>query len=188
MALRRIQSGNEERAQSTPANVRIAVEAKAVMTEHRKAIKSRKRDLEAHLAHVHDYDPYAIAGRIAAINVSPTFKSPLRMDVTDHRNVMALISHCIHEVNSITMSGGSHAAGLDAKCARVVVMDNVDYPTMAYLDGDPTPVSGGLFIGMRSFKESATCISRVSGWLLRRAFPSIDADGVVPCRPAVGGA
>jgi hypothetical protein len=62
---------------ATPSTVRIAVEAKAVMTEHRKAIKNRKRDLEAHHAHVHDYDASAIAAGLVAINASATFQSPL---------------------------------------------------------------------------------------------------------------
>lgn len=127
---------------ATPATVRIAVEAKAVMTEHRKAIKNRKRDLEAHHAHVHDYDPAAIAAGIIAINASPTFKSPLRLGLTEHRNVMALVGHCIREVNSITMAGGNHPAGLDAKCALVLVMDNVDYPTTSFLETDPAPIPG----------------------------------------------
>lgn len=127
---------------ATPATVRIAVEAKAVMTEHRKAIKNRKRDLEAHHAHVHDYDPSTIAAGIMAINASPTFQSPLRMGLTEHRNVMSIVAHCINEVNNITMSGGTHAAGLDAKCALVVILDNVYHPMTSYLPADPAPRPG----------------------------------------------
>jgi len=40
---------------ATPTTVRIAIEIKGVMTEHRKAVKNRKRDFEAHHEHVHNY-------------------------------------------------------------------------------------------------------------------------------------
>lgn len=116
----------------TPVATRLAVEAKSVMTEHRKAIKNRKRDLEAHHAHVHDYDATAIAGGIVVINSSPTFRSPLRPELTEHRNVGSLVEHCIGEINSITMAGGGHPVGLDAKCAVVVSMDNVTFATTQY--------------------------------------------------------
>jgi hypothetical protein len=127
---------------ATPSSTRIAVEAKSVMTEHRKAIKNRKRDLEAHHAHVHDYDQSTIAAGIIAINGSPSFQSPLRLTLTQHRNVNQLLTHCINEVNNITMAGGGHPAGLDAKCALVVVMDNVNYGSTAYLNSPPAPPIG----------------------------------------------
>ena len=65
----------------TPITVQIAIEAKAVMTEHRKAIKNRKRDFEAHHQHVHNYDANAIAGGIVVLNGSSTLKSPLRGEI-----------------------------------------------------------------------------------------------------------
>jgi hypothetical protein len=127
---------------ATPVAVRIAVEAKAVMTEHRKAIKNRKRDLEAHHQHVHDYDSVAIAAGIVALNASTTFQSPLRSEISSHGNIDAAIAHCINEVNSITMAHGTSAVGLDAKCALVLVMDNVHHRETSYLDKAPAPVVG----------------------------------------------
>lgn len=47
----------------TPSTIHIAVEHKSVMTEHRKAIKNRKRDFEAHHEHVHRYSRDALVGR-----------------------------------------------------------------------------------------------------------------------------
>lgn len=55
----------------------MAFEFKTVMTEHRKAIKNRKRDLEAHHEYVHNYNAQTIAGGVMVINASPTFRSPL---------------------------------------------------------------------------------------------------------------
>jgi hypothetical protein len=128
--------------QATPATVRIAVEAKAVMTEHRKAIKNRKRDLEAHHQHVHDYDPSAIAAGIVALNASTTFQSPLRAGLSSHGNVGAVITHCLNEVSSITMAHGTSAVGLDAKCALVLVMDNVEHAATCWLERPPAPPVG----------------------------------------------
>jgi hypothetical protein len=73
-------------ARSTPASVRIALEIKGVMTEHRKAVKNRKRDFEAHHEHVHNYDRRAIAAGVMVINAAERFRSPLRQEVTVNGN------------------------------------------------------------------------------------------------------
>jgi hypothetical protein len=57
-----------------PSTVQIAIELKTVMTEHRKAVKNRKRDFEAHHDHVHRYSQRAIAGGVMVINTAATFK------------------------------------------------------------------------------------------------------------------
>jgi hypothetical protein len=71
-------------ARGTPSTVRVAIEIKSVMTEHRKAVKNRKRDFEAHHEHVHSYNPRAIAGGIMVVNASARFFSPLRTKPTAH--------------------------------------------------------------------------------------------------------
>ncbi len=125
-------SAGEPMRMATPATTRIAIEAKSVMTEHRKNIKNRKRDLEAHHAHVHDYDAQAIAGGIVVLNAAAEFQSPLRPDVTLHKRPEALIAHCLSELSNVTMASGAHAAGLDAKCALVVDMDNIHLDSTTY--------------------------------------------------------
>lgn len=52
--------------QTPPSSVQIAVEIKGVMTEHRKAIKNRKRDLESHHTHVHNELAHAYDLRFGA--------------------------------------------------------------------------------------------------------------------------
>lgn len=76
-------------ARTRPSTVQIAVEIKSIMTEHRKAIRNRKRDLEAHHEHVHRYNNSTIAGGVFVVNQAPAFKSPLRGEVTDHKNPRA---------------------------------------------------------------------------------------------------
>lgn len=120
-----------------PAVVQIAVELKAVMTEHRKAVKNRKRDLEAHHEHVHNYNNQAIAGGVLIVNAAATFKSPLRPGVTTHRNPDDLVKHCIAELRGVSSRGGSTGYGLEAKCAIVVDVDNVDLSRACYVTTSP---------------------------------------------------
>lgn len=131
-----------EMRRANPATVHIAVEIKSVMTEHRKAVKNRKRDLEAHHEHVHHYNANTIAGGVLVINASETFQSPLRTVVSIHRDPPALVQHCIAELRSVATRGGTTGYGLEAKCGLVVNMDNLDctatkYATSFIPVGDP---------------------------------------------------
>lgn len=127
-----------------PSSVQIALEFKAVMTEHRKAVQNRKRDLEAHHDHVHNYDQQAIAGGVLIINASPTFRSPLRAGgvITTHANIADKVQHCMNEIRAVSMRGGPTGYGLDAKCAIVVSMDNVNLASTSYVTRAPAPQVG----------------------------------------------
>jgi hypothetical protein len=129
--------------QAVPASTRIAVEIKGVMTEHGKARKNRKRDLEAHHQHVHEYDSNAIAAGVMVVNASPTFQSPLRTTLTVHAKPPSeLISMVANELNNVTTATGNHPHGLDAKCLIVVSMDNVNLPSTSYYVKPPAPAIG----------------------------------------------
>jgi hypothetical protein len=127
---------------ATPSSVQIAIELKAVMTEHRKAVKNRKRDLEAHHEHVHNYNPQAIAGGVLVINASDTFQSPLRQGLTRHSNVGKLVQHCVNEAAAISVAGGPTGYGLDAKSVIVVEMDNVNLAAAKFFEKPPAPQVG----------------------------------------------
>ena len=131
----------------TPAWTRIAVEAKAVMTKHTGARKNRKRDLEAHHQHVHEYDSKAIAASITLVNAAATFYSPVPpAGMRIHKNPLRLAQLVVDEVENVTMSSGSSTVGLDAKCALVVDMSNVVQATgdydVRYLTKPPGPKVG----------------------------------------------
>ena len=126
----------------TPISAQIAIEAKTVMTEHRKAIKNRKRDFEAHHQHVHNYDASAIAGGLVLINGSPTFRSPLRPAITVHKLPDALVAHCLGEIANISFASGTSAVGLDALSAVAVSMDNVDWAKTDWMTGKASPRPG----------------------------------------------
>ncbi len=112
------------------------------MTEHRKAVKNRKRDLEAHHEHVHNYNSLTIAGGVLVINAAPVFKSPLRAEPTTHRNPRQLVEHCVSELRSVAARGGSRGYGLDARCAIVVELDNIQSDQATYIADLPAPAVG----------------------------------------------
>lgn len=129
---------------AAPSFVQIAIEIKGVMTEHRKAVKNRKRDLESHHQHVHNYDSKAIAGGVMVLNIADRFNSPLRAegDITTHKNPVRLVEHCMAETRAISVRGGPTGAGLDAKCAIVISDDNIDLAATHYHEGPPAPPVG----------------------------------------------
>jgi hypothetical protein len=127
-----------------PSYVQIAIEIKSVMTEHRKAIKNRKRDLESHHQHVHTYSADTIAGGVMMLNIAPRFRSPLRRpgDITTHKDPVKLIEHCMAEMKAVSVRGGPTGAGLDAKGVLVVSDDNLDIPATEYWEKPPAPKVG----------------------------------------------
>lgn len=129
---------------TAPASVQIAVEIKGVMTEHRKNIKNRKRDLESHHQHVHNYNAQTIAAGVLVLNAASTFRSPLRPPgvITQHKNLPAMLQHCANEVQAVTVRAGSHGAGLDAKTLLVIDNDNQNLPATSYYTTPPAPKVG----------------------------------------------
>jgi hypothetical protein len=55
-------------AKTRPATIRIAIEAKAVMTEHGKARRNRQRDLDWFHQFFHRYEAEGIAAGITIVN------------------------------------------------------------------------------------------------------------------------
>jgi len=126
----------------SPSAVQIAIEIKSVMTEHRKAVKNRKRDLEAHHEHVHNYSDAAIAGGVLVVNGSASFQSPLRQDQTTHRRPDDLVRHCVAELRSVAGRGGRTGYGLEGRCAIVVDLDNVNRMGASFRTAPPAPQVG----------------------------------------------
>jgi hypothetical protein len=125
-----------------PSTVQIAIELKTVMTEHRKAVKNRKRDFEAHHDHVHRYNQRAIAGGVMVINSASTFKSPLVNHVTHHREPESLVRHCIEQMRAVAQRSAVGGVGLDAKAVIVVNMDNQNITKARYLSRGVAPRVG----------------------------------------------
>jgi hypothetical protein len=112
------------------------------MTAHRKAVKNRKRDLEAHHEHVHNYNNNTIAGGVFVINASDSFQSPLLSEPTIHGSPARTVEHCVSELRSVSTRGGTKGYGLEAKCAIIVNMDNVNHGAAKYVSTLPAPPIG----------------------------------------------
>lgn len=128
-------------SRSSPSTIQIAIELKSVMTEHRKAVRNRARDIDAHHQHVHQYNPRTIAAGVLVINAAESFVSPLRTETTTHRNVEALVAHCIQEFRGVDIRHNQQNQGLDAACALVVNYSNSGDPA-AFVEQSPAPSVG----------------------------------------------
>ncbi len=144
-------------ARASPSSIRVAVEAKAIMTEHGKAQRNRQRDLDAYHAHIHSYDNDAVAAAIALINIAPRFSSPLRNAVTQcpkcrhmftprkitlHKNPADLVEVGVSLFRAIPTRSTTSGPGAEAVC--VIVLDYTNEPgsTAAVRTGRPAPQVG----------------------------------------------
>ncbi len=92
--------------------------------------------------------PVALSCGVLVVNRSVRFRSPLRKDVTVHDagsppNVDRLVEHCMNELRNVSERSGVGERGLDAKCAIVVDLDNVDHAAANYVASPPAPQRGG---------------------------------------------
>jgi hypothetical protein len=126
-----------------PATIRIAIEAKTVMTEHGKARRNRQRDLDSFHQFVHRYDPESIAAALTVVNVAERFKSPLRAGISLHRNVKNLVQETMSLLRSLPQrSARGDTPGLEANGAIVVSHDNIDAGATRLVGSAPAPQIG----------------------------------------------
>ncbi len=129
-------------ALGVPVHVRIAVEAKAVMTKHSGARRNRKRDLEAHHDHVHRYRQECVAAGVTIVNAAREFNSPVPPEGM-RRHVQPRDAEGVIDVmRGVTRSTGLGKPGLDALGALVIDMDNVHFATTTYVTKAPAPKPG----------------------------------------------
>ena len=126
-----------------PATIRIAIEAKTIMTEHGKARRNRQRDLDSFHQFVHRYDPDAIAASLTVVNMAGRFKSPLRSEVTVHRNVEQLVQETMGLLRALpARSGPGQPQGLEANGAILVEHDNIIGKKTRLVTRPPAPQVG----------------------------------------------
>lgn len=130
-------------SQAPPATIRVAIEAKTIMTEHGKARRNRQRDLDSFHQFVHRYDPDTVAGGLTVVNVAERFRSPLRSGISVHRNVRALVQESLGLLRSLPQrSARGEGPGLEANGAIVVSHDNVDPSATRLVASAPAPEVG----------------------------------------------
>lgn len=128
--------------QQPPATIRIAIEAKTIMTEHGKARRNRQRDLDSFHQFVHRYDPDTITAGLTAVNMADRFRSPLRPEPSVHRNVVQLAQGAVGLLRSLPIRSLRSEAGLEANAAIVVEHDNIDPARTRLVTAPPAPQVG----------------------------------------------
>lgn len=133
--------------EATPISTRVAVEAKSTMTKHSGARKNRKRDLEAHHQHVHAHHETAIAASVSLVNASDIFHSSLLAEptkiTTRAMSAYEKAEGVVNQVKMVAFSPHVGAQGIDAKCALVVEMDNINLASTKYVaKSPPAPAPG----------------------------------------------
>jgi hypothetical protein len=126
-----------------PATIRIAIEAKTIMTEHGKARRNRQRDLDSFHQFVHRYDSDTIAAALTVVNIAVRFKSPLRAEPSAHRNVKELVSETMGLLRALPLrSVAGDVSGLEANGAIVVEHDNIENAQSRLVTILPAPQVG----------------------------------------------
>lgn len=113
------------------------------MTEHGKARRNRQRDLDSFHQFVHRHDPNAIAGGLTVVNIAKRFKSPLRPEVSIHRNIKELVEETMDLLRALpARSALNQMAGLEATGAILVDHDNINLKKTRLVTTLPAPQVG----------------------------------------------
>jgi hypothetical protein len=113
---------------AVPVVIEIAVEAKAVMTEHGKARHNRLRDLQAFHHHAHSYNDKVVAAAVIIVNVAKSFWSPTRQpeDITRHDAIGTLGPATVDLFRNLPLRHtAAEGPGLEAAGVLVVSHDNL---------------------------------------------------------------
>ena len=129
-------------ARESPATIRIAIEAKTIMTEHGKARRNRQRDLNSYHQFLHRYDPAAVAAALTVVNLASRFKSPLRNEISTHRNVKTLVEVTLNLLRALPVRNATDVAGLEANGALAVEHDNIAGGSTQLVTAAPAPQVG----------------------------------------------
>lgn len=140
-------AGNARIVRAQPSTFRLACEAKSLMTEHHKAQRNRLRDLDALHQYMHRYDQNTIVAGVIVINISDSFRSQLRPEVTKHREPKKLVQTAVDLFRTLPLrSHPSNGPGLEANAVIVVNYDNSGSKTISELYTDsPAPQPGDPF-------------------------------------------
>jgi hypothetical protein len=126
-----------------PATIRIAIETKAIMTEHGKARRNRQRDLDSFHQFVHRYNSSTVAGALTVVNIAERFRSPLRPGISVHRNIRRLTEETLMLLRLLpARAGATEGPGLEANGAIVVEHDNIENERTHLISRPPAPQVG----------------------------------------------
>ncbi len=123
-----------------PKRIFIAMDTKSIMTEHGKARRNRQRDFFSFQETVNSFDRQTIVGGLMVINIANRFKSPLRTEITEHRNIRKLVRESVELMRGIPYCENPKGnGGLDAMGVIVVDHSNIDREPTHLINENPAP-------------------------------------------------
>jgi hypothetical protein len=130
-------------AEGDPHEIWMAVDAKAIMTEHGKARRNRQRDLNSFQDILHRKNPRTIVAGLLIVNIAERFQTPLARSqegVTEHRNIVRLVTEIVSLMGGLPRGGVEPGQpGLDALGVIVLSHSNIrGEPTLLVVD-PPAP-------------------------------------------------
>jgi hypothetical protein len=128
-------------AKADPSQVWIAIDAKAIMTEHGKARRNRQRDLNSMGEILRRMDPVPVTGAFVVINMASKFRSPLRSGITQHRNIERIVGETIPLMQEILKDEKKGRPGLDAIGVTIVNYPNTEGSDCLLVQDSPAPDS-----------------------------------------------
>ncbi len=129
-------------AEAQPSEIWVAIDAKTIMTEHGKARRNRQRDLNALQDLLHRRQPCPVVAGLIAINMAQRFRSPLRSEVTEHKNIQRLVQETLDIFRGLPRATEAGAQGLDAMGAIVLSFTNIGSESCSLLHSTPAPPPG----------------------------------------------
>ena len=104
---------------------------------------ARNNPLDSFHQFVHRYDPDTVAAGLTVVNIAERFKSPLRPEISIHRNVRALVQETMALLRSLPQrSARGEGPGLEATGAIVVSHDNINNDRTELILTPPAPQVG----------------------------------------------
>jgi hypothetical protein len=128
---------------AAPATILLAADVKSIMTEHSKAQRNRRGDLEGLDVYMKDINPDMVTLGICVVNAADKYYSHTGKRVNDHGNGKERARRAITELDLVLRRRGGSDKGLDALCTPTVVVSNeAPYTTARWLTQPPAPGDG----------------------------------------------
>jgi hypothetical protein len=131
-------------AQGPVGAVHVALEAKANMTEHIKALPRFYDELNSSHLTIHGSTDMAIAVGFTMVNIAPTFRSPKREEITVHKQPDAAI-RTVEKIKELSRRTKTGDTGFDAIGIAVVDCRNDGVTPVRLVTAPPAPVPGDIF-------------------------------------------
>jgi hypothetical protein len=142
-AERKVLDGLPDIPEAPVGSVHVALEAKACMTEHIKAMPRLYDELNSSHLTVHGSSEMVIAVGFVMVNIASTFQSPSRPTVSKHRQPFAA-EKVVAKVRELPRRSSVADTGFDAMSIVVVDCQNDGSPVQIR-NSPPAPPQGDIF-------------------------------------------